>query len=89
MNAMASSHCKSCGAVIVWAKTQAKKSIPLELTTNETGPGRFYVSTNGTANPIREDATSAAIRDTFEVEIIYQSHFASCPNAKQHRRPTA
>jgi hypothetical protein len=90
------STCRSCDAPIVWMRTEpsaerASRNIPidaaagsddevrplslpdgnLELTGKHT-PGRF--------GPIAEVRYVAAGKGT------YRTHFASCPNAKQHRR---
>lgn len=59
---MTSSFCKSCRARIVWMKTAAGRSIPVDA---------------ATVNPDQE---------TFDPLLGHISHFATCPDASQHRR---
>lgn len=63
--------CRSCGAPIIWAKTQAGKDTPLD------------------AKPLRLAALGGDLfgRQITGVVEGYVSHFATCPNAKQHRKP--
>jgi hypothetical protein len=69
--------CKSCGAPIRWAKTEAGKRIPLDPEPRPNGnllvqDGIAYVHEPG-------DATD------FDQQ-YYVSHFATCPNADSHRK---
>lgn len=52
--------CRSCQAPIVWVKTAAGKSMPV-------------------------DAGSVTVGDLVYDPTWHVSHFATCPNAKQHR----
>ena len=64
--------CSSCGAQIVWAVTAGKKKrMPLDFP-----PERRFVIRNPDEGK------------TPEVEFVntYVSHFATCPNAEEHRR---
>lgn len=60
-------HCKSCGAPILWVRTEAGASMPLNLPAQ---PRIVLVPSTG----------AARVMDT------YASHFASCPNATEHRK---
>lgn len=71
--------CKSCGAPIRWAQTVNGKAIPLDrhpvtggniVLSRKTGKELAYVMPDG-------DETA---------ELRYVSHFATCPNAEEHRR---
>ena len=65
------STCRSCGAEIVWAITEAGKRIPLDAEPER----RFVLTTDLATND--QTARSTA---------TYISHFATCPNAAEHRR---
>ena len=68
---MTGATCKSCDAPIVWGVTKAGKKVPLDP------PEKRYV------------ARPRAVFDTqLGVEIVetWTPHFATCPNANQHRR---
>ena len=64
--------CKSCGAEIIWIKTPTGKNAPIDAK-----PEKRWAEINrfSASEPRRW-----ALLDT------YLPHFASCPNADQHRR---
>jgi len=64
--------CKSCGAEIIWAKTQKGKAIPLDPK-----PEKRVVLEHPDGPMF--DAVATVV-DT------YVSHFATCPDADKHRR---
>lgn len=68
--------CRSCGAEIVWALTASGKRMPLDAQSLPLPPGRFILS--GDDPPV---ATPLRV-----VTSTYVSHFATCPNASQHRK---
>jgi hypothetical protein len=68
--------CKSCGRPIRWGVTQAHKAIPVDAEPAERGNVVFI--DDGRVHVLRKDEPTTARR--------YVSHFATCPNAKQHRR---
>lgn len=63
--------CSSCGAEIVWAKTDSGKSMPLSIKSHEK---RFVLR-----DPAGGEASTRMVE-------TYLSHFADCPNAAQHRK---
>jgi hypothetical protein len=67
--------CRSCGAPITWAITDKRRRIPLDPEPNPAGN-------------IRLDLTHAHILTKGETYYgpRYMSHFATCPNAAQHRK---
>lgn len=69
--------CRSCGAPIVWAEMAATGSrMPLDEEEVTTGAPRFKIGIGaGLAYPCSAD------------EPGHVSHFATCPNAAQHRKP--
>jgi len=68
--------CRSCGASIEWATTNAGNAIPLD-------PGEFEDG-NIVLAQTEERGMVAQIRSAGEGN--RRSHFASCPNAPEHRR---
>lgn len=72
---MRQNKCRSCGAALLWATTEAGRTMPLDAEPTPTGDFVIYGATavkiprGGTADPPR-----------------YTSHFVTCPNAAQHRR---
>ena len=71
--------CKSCGAEILWVKTESGKAMPLDAKPVD------GTKVDGTCIVDHGVAKFGAIdcpRDTPQ----FVSHFATCPNAKKHRR---
>lgn len=66
-------HCKSCGAPILWRVTEGGKSIPLDVEPSD--DGNLVLFGTG-AHPLPKLWTGDR----------YKSHFATCPNADQHRK---
>ena len=77
------SKCRSCGAEIIWIKTPSGKNMPCDAK-----PISFRLDThNGDLLLVTPDGKVA--RGSFDPaaeKIGYTSHFATCPNASQHRR---
>lgn len=68
--------CRSCGAEILWAVTEKGRRIPLDAKAE-----KRFVSAPCDANAPDADQVHVRVEDT------YVSHFATCPQADQHRRP--
>lgn len=64
-------NCKSCGASIHWGLTHKGNKVPLD-----SNHKNVYVLLG--QNDLGEDV--------FELRKGYESHFATCPNASQHRK---
>jgi hypothetical protein len=64
--------CRSCGAPITWARTTSGKPIPLDP--EPVDRGNLEVE-DGVARPVLIEAG----------KLRYVTHFATCPNAPQHR----
>jgi hypothetical protein len=76
---MTISRCRSCNAAIIWAKTESGKTMPLDAEPAGRPSGVFRIEyRNGYAHAI-----------SVAGEPVYVSHFATCPNAAQHRRSAA
>lgn len=70
-----STACRSCGAPIIWAVHQATGSrMPLDPGYVDSGP-RFTIDLTGQAHTVSDPNTTG-----------HPSHFATCPQAGQHRR---
>jgi hypothetical protein len=65
--------CKSCGTPIEWARTEKGKRIPLDLRVRAEN-ANLFLDDEGVVHYVAPG----------EGERI--SHFATCPNAKTHRR---
>lgn len=75
-----SSSCGSCGAAIVWATTQATGTrIPLNATPIVGGNIELK---DGIAWYLAKSSLPSGLP-------LYVSHFATCPNAKKHRKSSA
>lgn len=68
------SACKSCGASIIWARAlDSGKAIPLNPEPKVGG------------NLELKDGAVQVVRPSRTIK-LYVSHFATCPNANQHRK---
>ncbi len=66
--------CKSCGAPIAWVcNHKTGKMAPVDVGTKEM---RIVV----------QERPTPTAEDTYYMANTYLSHFATCPNAAQHRR---
>lgn len=68
--------CSSCGASIFYALTVNKKRMPMD------------------AQPVGKASVLKVDPDGSDVPVVkivdaYQTHFISCPQAQQHRKPAA
>lgn len=80
--------CRSCGAEIIWIRTASGKSMPCDAAgisySEVLLPG---VKGNKILTLVTESGT--IVRTEFDPagdKIGYTSHFATCPNANQHRK---
>jgi hypothetical protein len=62
--------CRSCGAYIVWLKTKAGKNMPVDA---------------DSLDDVDLEAEAGEM-PLFDPSAGHISHFATCPNADQHRR---
>ena len=77
--------CKSCGAAIKWIKTTTGKSMPCdaEEVVYWENPNGAAVIVTPNGETLKADLEGDVATAT---GIGYISHFATCPNADQHRR---
>lgn len=74
--------CQTCGARIVWAVTGNNKRMPIDASPREDGDLWLDMVDDRASVPVarRVDLYTAADAPR------YVSHFATCPDADQHRR---
>jgi hypothetical protein len=66
--------CKSCGAPVLWARTEAGKSMPVDAAPNERGN-------------LIVDGAACRVATLFDpLGERYTSHFATCPDGPSHRK---
>lgn len=84
--------CSSCGAPIVWCRTLTGKRMPVDVEADpvkgnvlitEAVHGRESGLMAITLSALNQDARDAAKKHGV---VLRTSHFATCPNADQHRR---
>lgn len=67
------SECRSCDASIVWMRTVNDKNIPVDTDTVDEENLEWTTGDHGNQVPVFDPSE-------------HTSHFATCPNADQHRR---
>lgn len=80
------SSCRSCDAAILWARTERGRRMPLDATpVDDDTVGNLFVlrETDNADGPL-----ALAAWGLEGTEPHYRSHFATCPNADQHRTGT-
>ena len=74
--------CRSCGANILWARS-AKTNALMPIDPDPVENGNIVLSADGLATTLSGD-----LWETMHSGLRYISHFATCPNAKEHRKRT-
>jgi hypothetical protein len=74
--------CSSCGAQIIWAKTMTGKAMPLDAKPDSAGNVSLK---SGFAVVYGGNKHNGEDRPRWD-GVLYKSHFATCPNAKSHRK---
>ena len=67
--------CRSCGADIIWVATESGKVAPVDAR-----PEKRYVLTE-----ITRQTSPGMSAPLARLKPTYMSHFATCPNAAEHR----
>lgn len=75
--------CRSCGAAIVWTLTEAGRRMPVDVEPADGGTLRLEESQDG-SDVIYAFVVRGNVRPPSED--LYRSHFATCPNARSHRK---
>jgi hypothetical protein len=77
--------CRSCGAPILWAETITGRRMPLDYEPSD--KGNIILGLRRERPPlalVQVEITRARLLSAGE--LLYTSHFASCPQASTHRR---
>lgn len=81
------SECKSCGAEILWVETEKGKQMPLDA--KPSPDGRFRKERVEHDAAMKRDRKIVHFVRDDELEEntrkLYTSHFATCPDADEHR----
>lgn len=84
----ARSVCRSCDAPIIWATSStSRKSMPLDAEPHPDGTIDLDVARWVGAYQGQLAATVSSTLPLFDAGGMYRSHFASCPNADEYRKP--
>lgn len=78
-----STACKSCGAPVIWAVTVKGARMPVDQAPADDGNVVLIMSERGT------EAIVVSSPDEHPGVVRRKSHFATCANAAQHRKPRA
>lgn len=83
-------HCRSCGAPIQWAETRKGRRIPLDPDPAEDGNVVIVkeVRVGALYRNVADVLSAAALAALSPDRLRFKSHFATCPNARSHRRKT-
>lgn len=76
-------HCRSCPAQVIWALTENDKLMPVDAKPTVDGNIALIVG-----DP-REAPVARVVLHCEPGELLYTSHFATCPDAKAWKRPKA
>lgn len=78
-------HCASCKAPIFWFKTKEKRLIPVD---RQASPSGTIVLEGNEKCRVLSMKEAAALRASGAAggAALFTAHFATCPNAAQHRR---
>lgn len=76
--------CRSCAAEVIWVKLLPRGRLaPLDATRSAEGNIRMLGTRNAIARVLSKENLAKARAAGDE---LYTSHFATCPNAKSHRK---
>jgi hypothetical protein len=77
-------NCRSCEAPIVWCRTRSGKSMPVDADPVERGEFYLVEGDDGKLEAHHVGSSAEGVADDAD---RYTSHFATCENAAQHRKP--
>ena len=76
---MITTKCSSCGASIIWCKTESGKAMPLDA--EPVPDGNIQLDSQGQATYMKKGDD-----ERWHNVVRFKSHFATCPNAATHRK---
>jgi hypothetical protein len=71
-------NCRSCGALIIWARTDKGRAMPVDAQMELNGNLALYKEGN---------VTRVKVVDSGYVGLRHRPHFATCPHADEWRKP--
>jgi hypothetical protein len=80
---MSDERCRSCRKPIQWAVTEKGRRMPIDV--EPAADGNIVLQVRGRFMPPLAIVRGAVLIDDNN-EKRYKSHFATCPNAAQHRK---
>jgi hypothetical protein len=81
--------CRSCGAEVLWVLTGNGKRMPVDVQPSEKGNLFVFTPPGIHAALVAESTSSMSARAEYarkDDRPRFVSHFATCPNAPQHRK---
>jgi len=75
--------CRSCGADVVWTETTSGKRMPVDL--EPTTEGNIILGLRHERPPVALVQTKQAL-ELLKGELLYTSHFVTCPQSKKWRK---
>lgn len=78
--------CRSCRAPIVWTRTEHGKRMPVDARADPSA-ARSTFALRDLTSPEGPLAVAMTRAQAPAGERLYVSHFATCPDSAQHRRP--
>ena len=85
MTQPAKQKCRSCGAAVIWAETILGRRMPLDY--EPTKDGNIILGMRHDNVPLALVQTAQALARLKEKgEMLYTSHFATCPSGKKWRK---
>lgn len=84
------SRCRSCGAAIIWATvTPSGKTMPVDAEPHPEGTVRWHQDGGNVVEVLGGELLATVREIGAAIGAMHRSHFATCPNAAAHRKPTA
>ena len=80
------SACRSCHAPIRWARTEHGRKIPLDVVEAPAATRHGLFALRDLASSEGPLAIAVSRAQVMPGDPLYVSHFATCPNANEHRR---
>lgn len=76
--------CRSCGAKLIWAKTAAGRSMPLDA--GPVADGTIHLNSGGQCEVLTGEKLATYKMAYIDIR-LYKSHLSTCPQAATHRKP--
>jgi hypothetical protein len=77
---MTRGRCRSCGAEVIWAKTEAGRPMPVDVEPDPAGNLHLWLDGN------HEYRCAVIVESWPDYRPRFRPHFATCPDAQSWRR---